>query len=320
MFDPATGIVHLMIQQGDDGVIYTTSPDGGVTWTPPANITVSGNFANIIPGVGHGLAIDPQHCMDPTCAGTAGRLLMPWACTVEGPVSNDTACSSECARPRGARLPPFAPAPCLTPHPCQWCPPPPAADCRTCLLASDDNGAGWYLAAVSSQVGGRESALVQLNSADFSTMGAVVYASERNLGPAPGVRLHAVSLDGGASFDSRYYAVDTDLPDVLTTNWTGVVSGLARVSAPSAPDFLVFTAPYNNVSERANLTAFVSSGVGPSATWSVSAIGSLWSADAAYSDTLQINDTHLGVLFECGSNGDFAAQIAFAAVPVASLL
>ena len=306
VFDPSTGVVHLMVQLGDDNVLYATSSNGGASWSALVNVTIAGNYASIIPGVGHGVAIDPSKCLDPTCGGTAGRLLMPWACTVEGPVSNDTACSN----------------------------------CRTCLVASDDHGATWYLSAVSTQAGSRESALVQLNSADWATMGAVIYASERNLGANPGVRLHAVSTDGGKTFASQWYGVDQSLPDIDTGNWTGVVSGLARVAAPSSSsstggglraassssssssssvDRLVFTAPYNSVAQRANLTAFVSSGIGPGLTWSLSKLGPIWPGDAAYSDALQINATHLGVLFECGSGGDFAAQVAFAAIPLAAL-
>lgn len=285
VFDPATGVVHLMVQLGDDGVVYTTSPDGGATWSPAVNISIPGSYASIIPGVGHGLAIDPAHCLDPTCGGTAGRLLMAWACTVSGPVSNDTACGN----------------------------------CRTCLLKSDDHGATWGLGAVSTQAGGREAALVQLDSGDWGTMGGVVYASERNLGATPGARLHAVSVDGGASFAPQWYGTDAALPDIDTGNWTGVVSGLARTTRPGGGDRLVFTAPYNTVAARSNLTAFVSSGVGPALTWAMSGAGPLWAQDAAYSDAAQLNATHLGVLFECGTGGDFAAQIAFLAVPLAAL-
>lgn len=191
---------------------------------------------------------------------------------------------------------------------------------------------------MSNNTGSRESALVQLDSADFGTLKGVVYANERNLGPAPGVRMHDVSLDGGASFAPSLAGTDSDLPDVDTGNWTGVVSGLARLSPPAsaagrssssslrgvasaAPgDFLLFTAPFNTIGQRVNLTAFVTAGVtGEPSAWRPSRIGPIWAQDAAYSDTLQINSTHVGVLFECGTGGDFAAQIAFAAIPIADL-
>lgn len=292
VLDPATGVLHLTVQLGDAGAVYTRSTDGGRTWAPPANLTVRGAtsaYATIIPGVGHGLAIDPARCPEPTCGGTAGTLLMPWACTLAGPVSNDTACSN----------------------------------CRSCLLASTDHGESWSLGAVSSNAGSREAALVQLDSAAWGVTAGVIYASQRNLGAAPGVRLHAVSLDGGASFNPLLEGADAGLPDVDTGNWTGVVSGLARVTPGGGrPDFLLVTAPSGATPARLNLTTFVTPSVAVAGVglWAPSPAGTLWPAAAAYSDAVQVNATHVGVLFECGlGDADFAAGIAFAAVPVAAL-
>ena len=100
------------------------------------------------------------------------------------------------------------------------------------------------------------------------------------------------------------------------------MSGLARLDAsPPAAPRLLFTAPYNSEARRANLTAFTSGGLAPPGlgSWALSALGPLWSQDAAYSDALQINATHVGVLFECGTGGDFAARINFLALPLVSL-
>lgn len=280
--DPATGVTHLHLQVGDAGVLSTTSPDGGLTWTAPAPLAVAGvppSLVTVIPGVGHGAVVSPAGCLDPSCAGTAGRLVMPWACTVSGPVSNDTACSN----------------------------------CRSCLVLSDDHGATWRLGAVSPQAGSRESALAQLDSADWATLGGVLYAGERNLGNTSGVRLHAVSLDGGRSF--AHAGTDAALPDAVTANWTGVVSGLARVAGGR----LLFTAPAAP-GRRANLTAFASAGVGAAGVAQWRAVGPVWPADAAYSDLIAFNATHAAVLFECGdgANGDFAMYIKFAWLPLAA--
>jgi sialidase-1 len=290
-FDPRSGAVHLLVQLGDDGVVYSRSGDYGASWSPAVNVSIAGPYVSIIPGVGRGLVIDGARCTDPNCGGAAGRILMPFACTVNGTVSNDTACNL----------------------------------CRSCLVASDDGGSSWHLAAVADAlVGSRESALAQLDSADWGAgAGAVVYANARNLGPAPGTRMHAVSLDGGSSF--AWFGLDPVLPDVTTANWTGVVSGMARVRRSpgrGGDHALVFTAPADVATHaRANLTAFVSAGITPAgvSAWAPSRLGSLWPADAAYSDAVQVNETHVGVLFECGTGGDFAAQIAYAALPIDEL-
>ena len=187
------GVVHLMLQQGDAGVVETTSSDGGLTWTPTANVSIDGAdaFATVIPGVGHGLEIRNEFCWVESCGATVGRLVMPFVCTLKGPVSNDTACSN----------------------------------CRTCLIISDDHGATWRVGAVSTQEGTREAALVQGDTAVFNSPEAVIFAQERNLGPTPGTRLQAFSLNSGSGFQ---YLMNTSLPDVVTGNWTGVVSGTAR--------------------------------------------------------------------------------------------
>ena len=159
---------------------------------------------------------------------------------------------------------------------------------------------------MSDQNGSREAALVQLDSAPFATMGAVVLASERNLGNATGSRLHALSADGGRTFSREG---GDSLPDVVTGNWTGVVCGLAR-----ADELLVFTAPAA-AGARANLSLWTSRDAG--ASWGAPAL-SLWAGPAAYSDALRVNDTHVGVVFEGGLQ-EFAGGVWYVAVPLAAL-
>ena len=279
----APGRVLLLLQQGDTGVVQTHSDDGGATWAAvaPAALTTPPGLDALIPGVGHGLQVSALRCLDASCGGTAGRLILPFVATKSGPVSNDTACGT----------------------------------CATALVVSDDGGASWALAAVSEQNGSREAALVQLDSAAAGTVGAAVYAAERNLGNSTGSRWHALSLDGGRTF--ARYGVDAALPDVTTANWTGVVAGLARFDAPglpARPPRLFFTAP-NAAGARANLTMWVSED--QAATWSAPAL-QIFGGPAAYSDALQINDTHVGVVFE-GSPTEFAGGIWFSAVAAASV-
>ena len=273
VYDSVVDRVILLVQQGDSGVIKLVSSDAGLTWSPPevVPLAVSG-FASIIPGVGHGLQIDAARCLDPSCFGLAGRLVMPFVATRVGPVSNDTACGT----------------------------------CATALVVSDDHGETWSLAAVSEQNGSREAALVQLDSSAFGTLGAVIFATERNLGNATGTRLHAISTDGGRTFGR--VGSDLSLPDVVTGNWTGVVAGLVafRHSASASP-VLVFSAPAAE-GQRANLSMWQSRDNG--ATWA--GMGTIWQGPAAYSDLVQIDAQRVGLVFEGGAD-EFAEGVFFAA-------
>jgi sialidase-1 len=281
VYDAVTQTVILLIQLGDNGIIQVQSSDFGATWQAPTNVAISNQFASLIPGVGHGIQISPEYCIDPTCGGTAGRLLLSFVCTSAGPVTNDTACGN----------------------------------CLTCLVSSDDHGASWQLRAVSAQQGSREAALVQMNSADFRSSSAVVYAAERNLGNNTGHRWHSISRDSGNSFDGAYYASDP-LPDGVTYNWTGVVSGFTRFdtnpAAPNAP-WLVFVAPADET-QRANFSVFTSSNNG--ASWSSG--NTLWAGPAGYSDALQLNSSAIAVVVENGVE-EFAQQITFMVLTSADL-
>ena len=292
VYDPIFERVNLLVQQGDTGTIQLTSSDDGLSWSNPTSILISApaGYASLIPGVGHGLSIKSQYCMEATCGGSYGRLILPFVATRDGPVSNDTACGS----------------------------------CATALVYSDDGGASWTLGAVSDQNGSREAALVQLNSNDYSTLSAVIYAGERNLGNATGTRLHAISKDSGFTFST--FGTDPSLPDVVTGNWTGVVAGLVRVDSMSTAAtattgvLLAFTAPAA-IDQRANLSLWISVDGGQS--WPSASQASVWPGPAAYSDMIMINSTHIGVLFESSSVAaptEFAGGIRFISFPASQLL
>jgi photosystem II stability/assembly factor-like uncharacterized protein len=176
------------------------------------------------------------------------------------------------------------------------------AGCFSCLATSDDDGATWTVAAVSTQDGSREAALAQLTAPAGST-GAVIYASERNMGAAPGTRWHAISRDSGASFSA--FGTDPALPDGMTRNWTGICAGLARIG-----DTLLFSTPMAT-GARADLALYRSADEG--ASWSAGALFA--SGPAGYSDMTAINKTHAAIIFENGAD-EFAQQINFAVVAV----
>ena len=121
--------VHLLVQSGDSGTIALESLDGARSWSAPRALNISApGFASLIPGVGHGIQLEGRLCGEPTCGGRAGRLVVPFVATRDGPVSNDTACGT----------------------------------CASALVFSDDGGRAWQLGAVSEQNGSREASIAQL--------------------------------------------------------------------------------------------------------------------------------------------------------------
>jgi photosystem II stability/assembly factor-like uncharacterized protein len=270
--NPATGSVHLFVQSAPN--VQLTSRDGGATWSAPAPVKVAlpaGYTAT--PGVASGIVLDGALCAEPTCGGAAGRLVVAWVCHK--------------AKAPGARR--AGDVSC--------------AGCFSCLATSDDDGDTWAISAVTTQEGSREAALAQLAAAAVpGAPGAVVYASERNMGAAPGARWHAVSADSGKTF-SRV-GNDPALPDGDTKNWTGICAGLARGGAGT----LLFSTP-TAAGARADLGLFRSTDEG--ASWSP---GALFAAGpAGYSDLTAVNATHAAIIFENGAD-EFAQQINFAVV------
>ena len=278
----ASGAVHLFVQSSPN--LQLTSRDGGATWSAPAPVKVAlppGYAAT--PGVASGIQLSGALCAEPTCGGAAGRLVVAWVCH-KGKVE-------------GGRAPPPPPPPRLSDVSC--------AGCFSCLATSDDDGATWTVGAVSTQDGSREASLAQLASATVpGASGAVIYASERNMGATPGTRWHAVSADSGASF-SRF-GVDPALPDGTTKNWTGICAGLARLGST-----LLFSTP-TAAGERADLGFFRSTD--EAASWA--AEGAIYApGPAGYSDMTAINDTHAAIIYENGAE-EFAQQINFDVVHV----
>jgi len=280
----ASGKVHLFVQTSPN--LQLTSVDGGATFSAPAPVKVAlPKGIKATPGVASGIQLDGALCAEPTCGGDVGRLVVAWVCH-----------AAAAAAAEGEAAEAAAAAAHLQDVSC--------VGCFSCLATSDDDGASWTiaLAAVSTQEGSREASLAQLASSAFpGASGAVVYASERNMGSAPGSRWHAISTDSGASFS--LFGTDPSLPDGDTKNWTGICAGLARVG-----DTLVFSTPMA-VGARADMGLFRSTDEGKS--WSA---GELFAAGpAGYSDLTRLNDTHAAIIYENGES-EFAQQINFAVI------
>jgi hypothetical protein len=138
---------------------------------------------------------------------------------------------------------------------------------------------------------------VQLKSTSTT---ATVYASERNMGAAPGTRWHAISLDSGRTLTR--FGVDPTLPDGDTKNWTGIVAGLARVGE----DSVYFSTP-SATGARADLTLYHSSD--ECTSWETPGVVVI-PGPAGYSDMGGLNATHGAILCENGAK-EFAQKISF---------
>lgn len=287
--DPVAGTVLLFVQTSG-GNVQLVSKDGGASFSGPAPVAVklpSGFTAT--PGVAGGIAVSGSLCAEPTCGGSAGRLVVAWVCHASkveaGWAHNPLAATSGASGDISC------------------------VGCYSCLAVSDDHGATWVIdqGAVSTQEGSREASVAQLDAAHVpGAKGAVIYVSERNMGATPGSRWHALSLDSGDTLSE--FGTDPELPDVVTANWTGVVAGLARVG-----NTLLFSTP-TEPGQRANLGVFHSSD--DAGAWSSGMVVS--PGPSGYSCIAPLNDTHAALVFENGAQ-EFAEQISIMVVTLGTV-
>jgi sialidase-1 len=312
VYDAIKGRVHLFIMNSPN--LWTYSDDAGSTWSPltqpkvtlPAGVTGQ-------PGVAHGIQLVPGLCPEPTCGGAAGRLIVAWVCH-HGKVEEEDEAAAGGAAPRSrssrSSLRAWAKATASGNHGLAdvACP-----GCYSCLAYSDDHGDSWTVqeGGMSNQDGSREASVVQLQSSAVpGATGAVVYATERNMGNSTGHRLHAVSTDGGETFSS--FGADPGIPDSVTANWTGIVAGATRFDT-SAGRRIVISTTFDKTA-RADLALFSSQD--EAGTWSSGKI--YRPGPAGYSDAGQVNATHGAVLFENGDT-EFAQRVSFGWFTVADL-
>ena len=196
-FEPQTSTIHLFVQENASSTLYSAITDAGASYTPLRlqNPVLPAGVTSTIPAVGTGLAVSSDLCGESGPCGSAGNVMVPFVCHGKASAEELSRMMKQSADSGIA------------------CP-----GCFSCLLTSNDTSEGWYLSAVSSQEGTREANPVQLLSDGYpSASDAVIYLDERNMGTtACKGRLRAVSLDGGKSFDPKYNALITALPDVCT--------------------------------------------------------------------------------------------------------
>lgn len=172
-------------------------------------------------------------------------------------------------------------------------------------LLSDDGGRTWRIGYVDAAGDGRvnvnETAVAQLPD------GRVYFNARDQKGTDRGSRAHAWSDDGGTTLQAPFRTVPgITAPSVegsLLQTWDGRGSGPLLLAAPGDPrDRLGMTV-------RASLDGGV--------TWSAGY--RLTKARAAYSDLVQIDSEHVGLLYETGSVTPYDT-VTFTRLTIASLL
>lgn len=172
-----------------------------------------------------------------------------------------------------------------------------------CLL-SDDGGESWRIGYVDAAGDGthhvNETAVAQLPD------GTLYFNARDQKGESPGNRVHAWSRDGGATLDAPFDA---------TAGITAppVQGSLLQVAGDTADAPLLMAAPADP-RDRARMTVRASLDGG--ATWSAGY--RLSDAKAAYSDLVQLDDDHVGILYETGRTTAYEA-IRFTPLPIATL-
>jgi sialidase-1 len=280
------------------GVRVFESGDEGATWSDPKtlgkdwHITLPKDISLNAPGVAHGIQIDGSLC--PGGCKEAGRLLVPFTCTNTSIHTN----SSD----KG----------CL--------------NCVSCNIFSDDAGQSWVFGGVGNPAT-REHQITQVAS---TTDSARLYLNLRNMGPTPGHRMVATSVDGGESYGG--YAIDPTLTSPVTPHWTGAVEAVTRLTdaapagsvAPPASngafkdlskdlskDRLLFTGVLST-DERKRIGTRVSLDSGK--TWAGPKV--VWEGPAAYSDVARVGaDGGAVMIFENGDTA-FAQRISIQRLPL----
>lgn len=171
-------------------------------------------------------------------------------------------------------------------------------------LLSDDGGQTWRIGYVDPARAGafhvNETAVAQLPD------GTVYFNARDQKGSAPGNRVHAWSPDGGATLDGPFEAADgiTAPP---------VQGSLLQVTG-EGDDLPLLMASPADPGDRAWMTVRASRDGG--VTWSAG--HRLSDAKAAYSDLVQLDDAHIGVLYETGRATAYET-IRFVPLPLAAL-
>ncbi|WP_165962740.1 sialidase family protein [Occultella glacieicola] len=174
------------------------------------------------------------------------------------------------------------------------------------LLCSDDAGGTWFRGACST---GADPEDIPQELGLVETSGGRLHAFARQNSHAPLTRQHAVSFDGGESFDGPFAGV----PDLITTpRIQGSVVRVAPVGEPAPSGTpILFSSPVDPDTRR-TMTIWRSDD--DAATWSEAE--RLSDDRAGYSDLTVLAPGAVGILYETGAHpdGDARDTIRFARI------
>ena len=157
-------------------------------------------------------------------------------------------------------------------------------------LLSDDHGAHWRVGYDDRvEEGHIEGTVAELPDGRL-WVGYRVRGSSVAVGRS---RVGGFSTDGGASLVSGLRR---------TSQQVVAVQGSALALTGARAGTLLYSSPAGTASrsERRGMTLFASSGSGVGSRWTVAARVGSQKRPAAYSDLVQVDDTHVGVLYETG--------------------
>jgi sialidase-1 len=164
-------------------------------------------------------------------------------------------------------------------------------------FSSDDQGRSW-------QAGAHPlPSMQECQLAELSNGSVVMNMRQSVRTCASGGHCRAVSVsdDGGASWPAPWFV--EALPDPV------VSAGLLNAGGGGAPDSLFFSNPSSGT-HRVNMTVQRSDDAGQS--WA--AARTVWAGPAAYSVLVELNETHVGLVFENG-NAEAYERVSFVALP-----
>jgi sialidase-1 len=175
------------------------------------------------------------------------------------------------------------------------------------LMLSDDHGKTWRLGAVDTRpianpIHPNECVAVELVD------GRIYVNTRDHQGSSPETRAIAYSSDGGESFDAPFVPE----PQITTPVVQNSAIRFASTDQGAERNVLVYSCP-GDAKQRRDLTILLS--FDEAKTWPVKR--TIHKGPVAYSDLIDLDDRHVGVLFEGGKK--LYGEIVFATVDVTAL-